>query len=768
MTIQIREIEAKSRLQIRIEGTVQGVGFRPFVYRLAKKYGLAGWVKNDTCGVVLEIEGAAADLTNFLKKIKEAAPFPAWIDRLETTSFPPEGRTGFQILESDAGAGKSAEILPDIATCGDCLQELYDPKNRRYRYPFINCTHCGPRFSILEAIPYDRPNTSMKHFQMCAACQQEYADPQKRRFHAQPNACADCGPQLAFWDEVGNVLSTRDSALNNTVHALQKGQIIAVKGIGGFHLMVDASNEAAVMRLRARKHRPAKPFALLYPSLERVRQDCTLSELEAALLTSPSAPIVLLHRTVGSEVASALAPDNPYLGIMLPYAPLYHLLMRALNAPLVATSANLSNEVICIDEHEALMRLKGIAEGFLVHNRPIVRPLEDSLVRVMVGREMLLRRGRGYALFSVPLEISTPPFLALGAHLKNTVALGQGKKLMLSPHIGDLETAASLSHFDQCIQDLKCLYEVQPQHIACDAHPAYRSTQRAEAFHLPMTQVQHHHAHVAACMAEHRLRGPVLGIVWDGSGLGTDGRLWGGEFLRVTEKSFERLAHLRSFPLPGAESAIREPRRAALGLLYAIYGESLFEEMDLPLLSAFSSQELKVVKTMLQKGIQTPLTSSAGRLFDAMASLLDLKQHNSFEGEAAMALEFSITDEACHDLYSFHVRPGTPLIVDWEPMLHALLRDRAASVSTGVISKKCHNTLVALMLAMAKQSGEKQVVLSGGCFQNRYLLEQAVICLREAGFEVYWPQQIPPNDGGIALGQAFVTAHHLKDHQSCA
>jgi len=774
MSIQIREAETISRLEIRIEGAVQGVGFRPFIYRLAKKYGLAGWVKNDPWGVILAIEGTPDDVHAFLSEMNEPPPFPARIDRIETSSLSPEGDTGFQILESAASAAKSATILPDIATCGDCLQELFDPRNRRYRYPFINCTHCGPRFSILEAIPYDRPNTSMKHFQMCAACQQEYADPENRRFHAQPNACTDCGPQLAFCNSAGHVLSTRDSALPDTIAALRDGQMIAVKGIGGFHLMVDATNEAAVRCLRTRKHRPEKPFALLYPSLTRVREDCILSELEATILTSSSAPIVLLRKIAKALIAGEVAPDNPHLGVILPYSPLHHLLMREVDGPFVCTSANLANETICTDEDEARLRLNGIADADLVHNRPIVRPLEDSIVRVMAGREMILRRGRGFPLFSISLPGAVPSILAGGGHLKNTVAVTQGKRLWLSAHIGDLETADSMTHFEQSMRDLKTLYAIAPEHIACDSHPAYRSTQHAAASALPITQVQHHHAHVAACMAEHGLKGPVLGMAWDGSGLGTDGTLWGGEFLRVMPESFERLGHLRIFPLPGGASAIREPRRAALGLLYALMGAAVFTRSDLPTLSAFSSGKLRGIQSMLQKGIQCPLTSSVGRLFDGLASLLNLKQYSSFEGEAAMTLEFVVSDELTPEAYSFEIRKDSksdgcgPLVIDGSSMILEILNEMKDAVPIGRIAARFHNTLVALMLAMAEQSGEKQVVLTGGCFQNHYLLEHTVIRLREAGFKVYWPQQVPPNDGGIALGQAFVVAHQLMENPSCA
>jgi len=756
-------VDGRQRLRCHVSGLVQGVGFRPFVYRLAQQYRLSGWVKNDGRGVCLEIEGQADALSDFLEALKTQPPPPAQVTDVNTRVQGVCGVRGFHILQSEATDDKSAEILPDLAPCADCLAELFDPNNRRYRYPFINCTHCGPRFSIIEGIPYDRAKTSMKQFEMCRNCAAEYHDPENRRFHAQPNACPLCGPQLVFWDENGQVQAEKEAALILTVEALRNGKIIVVKGAGGFHLMVDARNENAVLRLRQKKQRPAKPFALMYSALEEIRQDGLLSKAEATLLSGPAAPIVLLRRRgdMRSQIASAVAPENPDLGVMLPASPLHHLLMDLLGFPIVATSGNRSNEPICTDEHEALHRLKGIADAFLIHDRPIVRPLEDSIVRIMSDTSVVLRRGRGLPLLSLPVPKS-PPLIALGGQLKNSVAISDGQRIRLSPHIGDLESPQAVSVFERCISDLQNVYDIDAQHLVCDMHPNYFTTGKAQENGRPFTQVQHHHAHVAACMAEHGLTGEVFGVAWDGTGFGTDGSLWGGEFLIASTTSFERFAHLRPFSLPGGTTAIREPKRAALGLLYALAGDRCFEMSHLPPHANFSETALKVIKTMLLNGLNTPQTSSMGRLFDAVASLLDLRQEASFEGEAAMALEFAARDEVASKSYSFAFQGQSPIIVDWGPMVHAILQDIAQSVCIKQIAARFHATLAEMIVALTLRAKASGVILSGGCFQNRILLERAVDRLEKTSFEVYWPQQVPPNDGGLAVGQAFVAAHQLR------
>jgi len=775
----------RNRLRVSIRGAVQGVGFRPFVFRLAEELGLTGWVLNSAQGVFLEVEGERPRLETFLLRLEREKPPRSFIQSLEFSFLDPRGYETFEIRHSEEAGDKTALVLPDIATCPECLREILDPTDRRFRYPFTNCTQCGPRFTILEALPYDRPNTTMKRFEMCRECRQEYQDPRDRRFHAQPNACPRCGPHLELWDEAGRLLETHYEALGQAAEAIRAGKIVALKGLGGFHLIVDAGNEEAVQRLRQRKHREEKPLAIMAPSKEWVRAHCTVSELEERLLGSPEAPIVLLQRKepgAATGPAPSVAPGNPYLGVMLPYTPLHHLLLRELGIPIVATSGNLSDEPICIDESEALQRLRGIADLFLVHDRPIARHVDDSVVRVIMGRELVLRRARGYAPLPISLpaaslageeeRLSLPPVLAVGAHLKNTTALTADRHVFLSQHIGDLETPLALAAFKAVMASFQELYEVRPQQVACDMHPEYLSTQYARQQGLPRIPVQHHHAHVVSCMAENELSGPVLGCSWDGTGYGPDGTIWGGEFLWATERSFQRVAHWRPFRLPGGEKAIREPRRAALGVLYEMWGEAAFESASWPPLQAFSERELGVLRTMLARGVNSPVTSSVGRLFDAVSSLLGLRQQVRFEGQAAMELEFALAGEETEEAYPWRFRenpeePGQPLVVDWEPLVQGLLEETQQGVAVARLSAKFHNTLVESLVAVARWVGEERVVLTGGCFQNRYLTERAVQRLRAEGFRPYWHQRVPPNDGGIALGQAVAACCRIKESMRC-
>ncbi|PSM48850.1 carbamoyltransferase HypF [Chroococcidiopsis sp. CCALA 051] len=785
----------KQRLHVTIRGAVQGVGFRPFIYRLATELGLVGWVNNSAQGVLVDVEGTQAQLQNFLLRIEQQKPPRSIIQSLESKFLAPIGYQQFEIRTSTGGE-KSATILPDLATCSDCLREIFNKSDRRYGYPFTNCTNCGPRFSIIEALPYDRANTTMKKFQMCIHCQSEYENPLDRRFHAQPNACPECGPQLELWERDRNVLSLHHQALIQAAASICQGKIVAIKGLGGFHLVVDARNEAAVQKLRRCKQREAKPLALMYPSLESIQVHCQVSELEASLLRSPQAPIVLLQRKLASHaIAPSVAPGNPYLGVMLPYTPLHHLLMAELGFPVVATSGNLTDEPICIDEKEALQRLSSIAEVFLVHNRPIARPVDDSVVCVMMGREMVLRRARGYAPLSIQgagtswdlgaeeqLPTTTPDsqllstgaqqcaptdsLLAVGAHLKNTIALCVKEQVFVSQHIGDLETVPALNAFERAIADFQQLYQTQPVAIACDLHPDYLSTQFARNSGMPAIPVQHHYAHVLSCMAENNLIGmhdskPVLGVAWDGSGYGLDGTIWGGEFLLVTKTSFERVAHLHTFRLPGGEKAIKEPRRVAIGLLYEIFGDEVFEMKHLVPVQAFCDRELGILQTMLQRNFNTPVTSSMGRLFDAIASIVGLRQHTQFEGQAAMELEFAIAGFDPDECYSFEIlATSSPAIVDWLTMVREILANIRCGLPVGQISAKFHNTLVEVVVAIAKSVGEENIVLTGGCFQNKYLTERAIERLQAENFRPYWHQRIPPNDGGIALGQIVAATFH--------
>jgi len=744
------------RLRVTIRGAVQGVGFRPFVFRLAEELGLTGWVNNSAQGVFIEVEGRREQLQSFLLRIPREKPPRAFIQSLESSWLDPVGFAKFEIRESIAAGAKTALILPDIATCPECLREVFDPANRRHRYPFTNCTHCGPRFSIIESLPYDRLNTTMKRFAMCDECRAEYEDPRDRRFHAQPNACPNCGPQLELWDRAGQVLFRRDGALQQAAHAIRRGEIVAVKGLGGFHLLVDARNERAVRRLRELKHRDEKPFALMAPSLIDAQALCEVSELEDRLLTSPESPIVLLRRRGDmGGIAEAIAPRNPCLGVMLPYTPLHHLLLAELGFPVVATSGNLAEEPICTDERDALRRLNDIADLFLVHDRPIARHVDDSIVRVVMDREMVLRRARGFAPLPVHLaRQSLPPQLAVGAHLKSSVALAVGGDVFISQHIGDLESEAAFDAFRRVIGDFERLYDARPESVTCDAHPDYLSTKFARQFGVPVRAVQHHFAHVVSCMAENDLDRPVLGVAWDGTGYGTDGTIWGGEFFRATRHDFERVAHLRQFRLPGGDSAVREPRRSAVGLLYEVFGDALFGLKELAPVQGFTRAELQIVRQMLHKQLNAPVTSSAGRLFDAAAAIAGLRQETRYEGQAAMEWEFAADGYQTDEAYPFRIRDGqSPLVIDWEPMIRAMLDDVAENEPVGWLAAKFHNALAEMIVAVARRIGREQVVLSGGCFQNRYLTERAVRRLEQENFRAYWHQRVPPNDGGIALGQ---------------
>lgn len=756
-TVPIDQGSARQvRRRVVVRGAVQGVGFRPFVYREATALGLAGWVRNSPAGVSIEVEGCAAAIGVLVETIRQSPPPNATIMEVAVDDMEPQDAIGFTVEPSERTGVRTAQVLPDLATCEACLAEMLDPSDRRFRYPFINCTQCGPRYSIVESIPYDRSRTSMRRFVMCADCQAEYDDPTDRRFHAEPNACRACGPSLALWDAVGAVLQRDDEALLAAAAAIRAGGIVAVKGIGGFHLMADARNEDVVRRLRGRKRREEKPFAVMFPTVADVRATCRLDTEAEALLTGSARPIVLLPR-VGHDITPSIAPDNPRLGAMLPYAPLHHLLMRELDFPVVATSGNVSDEPIVTDETEALERLGGIADLFLVHNRPILRPVDDSVAQIVCGQPQLLRRARGYAPAPVAVDGLAEGILAFGGYLKATVALTHGAGVVLSHHLGDLETAAARQAHRTALADVTAFHDARPRIAVRDLHPDYATTRSAEASGLPVVAVQHHLAHVVACLAEHGLARPVLGVAWDGTGYGPDGTIWGGEFLQVTGKEWRRVGRLRPFRLPGGEAAVREPRRAALGLLHAAAGELCFGMTDLPTIAAFSPSELAVLRTVLARDVNAPPTSSMGRLFDAFASLCGLRQRSGYEGQAAMALEWAAHDAATSRRYEFPVREadGHPhLMLDWQPALEVLLADRRAGMDNGAVSHALHCGLASAIVAVAERIGERRVVLTGGCFQNVRLTEATVAALDAAGFEPAWHRQVPPNDGGIALGQA--------------
>jgi len=753
------EPHARLRLAIVVRGAVQGVGFRPFVYRIAGELGLTGWVRNGVEGVTIEVEGAPGRIDTFFDRLSLEHPPHAIVHAIERAPIACSGSTTFEIITSDAVGAKTMAVLPDIATCTDCLREVLDPGDRRYRYPFTNCTNCGPRYTIVEALPYDRSNTTMKDFELCERCRREYEDPSNRRFHAQPTACPECGPQLTL-ARSGRAIAHGDDALVAAGAAIRAGNVVAVKGLGGYHLVVDATDEAAVMRLRTRKHREAKPFALMYPSIEVVETDCFASPLERRLLMSAEAPIVLLRRRGGS-VAPSVAPGNPHLGVMLPCTPLHHLLMLELGAPIVATSGNRSDEPICIDEAEAEDRLDGVADCFLHHDRPIARPVDDSIAREVAGRPLLLRRARGYA--PLPICVDTlegePSTLAVGGHLKNTIAMSIGEQVFISQHIGDMDTVESCENFERRIADFKVLYDIDPARTVCDMHPDYHTSRYARSNAEPVT-AQHHYAHVLSCMADARVDAPVLGVSWDGTGYGTDATVWGGEFIYVGKSGFRRVAHLRQFRLPGGEGAVRESRRSAAGVLHEIFGADLFEAGPDRFAGAFTAEERRVILSMLDRGVNAPVTSSAGRLFDAVAALLGFDGQTSFEGQAAMSVEFLADGSDTKEAYAsdlIHAADGH-MVCDWEPLMRALLVDVRAGVPLADIAAKFHNGLADLVAAVAATVGERRVVLTGGCFQNPLLTERTICRLRAAEFDVYWHERVPPNDGGIALGQVIAAA----------
>lgn len=748
------------RIRWNIHGAVQGLGFRPFVYRVAREKGIRGFVSNLPSGVVIEAEGERTQLADLIASIHRDKPALASIVSCEATELPVVGLPPFEIRESGETGSKQALILPDIAVCPDCLREMNDPQDRRFRYPFINCTNCGPRYTIIEALPYDRKHTSMCRFTMCPDCQREYDDPADRRFHAQPNACPTCGPQLQLLDNNGRMIADREEALQQCIRSLRDGRIVAVKGIGGFHLLADPLREDVLRTLRERKHREEKPFALMMPSIAEAHRWCAISPEEERALSSVHAPIVLVKKKSGTTLSASVAPNNPMLGIMLPYAPLHHLIMQEWNRPLIATSANLSDEPICTENDEAVRTLQGIADLFLVHDRPIVRHADDSIIRIIAGREMVMRRGRGLA--PLPVFLENDPgrsILAVGGHLKNTVAVNAGAMVFVSQHLGDLETEGANRSFRNTADDLCELYELKPSVIAADKHPEYLSTKYALATGTPVQHVQHHVAHIFSCMAENHLSGPLFGVSWDGTGYGDDGTIWGGEFFRYDGSAMERTMTFRSFPLPGGSAAVKEPCRTALGMLWEMNGGTLTGLPRSGTLEQFTSEQLRVLDQAMQRHLNAPRTSSAGRIFDAVCSLIGLRHRMAYEGQAALELEGIAADGNVATPYPFSVRlhPLQPEVqeFDWEPMVRAIISDVERGESMQQIAARFHETMSQIILHAAKESGEKKITLSGGCFQNRLLTERTIALLRENGCDVFWHQRIPPNDGGLSLGQLY-------------
>jgi hydrogenase maturation protein HypF len=754
----------EARKEIRVAGIVQGVGFRPYVYRLALEQRLAGTIRNTAAGVTIEVEGPAESVERFLARLPSEAPALARITGIDVRSLALNGEDGFRILASRDGEPMHTLISPDVAICDDCLREMLDPADRRYHYPFINCTNCGPRFTIVRDIPYDRPRTSMAVFPMCPACRAEYEDPLNRRFHAQPNACWDCGPRLELWDAEGKAVATED-AVSDAVALLQAGEVVAVKGLGGFHLAADATSHEAVTLLRERKHRVEKPFAVMVPDVAAAERFCELDATGREILTRRERPIVLLRAKWPTRIAECVAPGNAYLGVFLPYTPLHHLLFaRGKFAALVMTSGNVSEEPIAIDNREAVRRLNGLADHFLVHNRDILLRCDDSVVRPLGGRVRQLRRSRGYVPVPVFLDEELPPILAVGGELKNTICLARGNQAFLSQHVGDLENLESYGFFLEAVEHLERILEITPEIIAYDLHPDYFSTKWAlEQPQTRLVGVQHHHAHVAACMAENHLDGKVIGFALDGTGYGTDGRIWGGEVLLADFSGFERVAHLGYVPLPGGSAAVREPWRMAVAYLAHHFGRE-FLDRRIPFLREIDGVSLELVLRMINRNLNSPLTSSCGRLFDAVAALAGIRQRVNYEAQAAIELEMAAHGSKDEGVYPMGLVPdGAGWMIDTLPLFDALLDDLERRVPVGTVSRRFHNGLVDVFSRLARlirdRSGLRQVCLSGGTFQNVLLLEGLRGSLEAEGFEVFTHAEVPAGDGGLSLGQAMVAAH---------
>jgi hydrogenase maturation protein HypF len=756
-----------TRKRIEARGIVQGVGFRPFVYNLAQKLGLGGYVVNSTAGATIELEGADASIEEFLQTLRQSPPPLAQIEDLAVCEIGACGEPTFEIGKSRAIEGEFALVSPDVGTCDDCWRDFSDPDNRRYGYAFTNCTNCGPRYTIVQDVPYDRPATTMSAFRMCELCRAEYDDPTNRRFHAQPNACPTCGPQL-FLAKSGN--AERQPASMREVRALLRdGCVVAVKGLGGFLLACDAENDSAVRLLRQRKRRSDKPFALMARDVESVERFCVVSDNDRAALTSSRRPIVVLPRIANSSISLSAAPGNPTLGVMLPYTPLHYLLfsnssdMPSEFLALVMTSGNLSEEPIVTSTEESFERLRDVADWFLTHNRDIYMRADDSVVRTFEGRERLLRRSRGYVPKTIDLGMPLREILACGAELKNTFCLTKSHHAILSQHIGDLENYETLNFFQETLGNLTKLFRCTPEAVAHDLHPQYMSTKFAQA--LPVETkigVQHHHAHIASCMAENHLSSTVIGVALDGTGYGADGNIWGGEFLVADSAAFERRAHFRYVPLPGGDAAVRQSWRMALSYLRDAFGPSL---PDVAFLRGIPEKQVSVVNAMIDRGINTFLTSSCGRLFDAVASLTGVRQDVTFEGQAAIELEMA-AETGVMEAYPFEIEGGTPAQIDFRPTMHSIVKDLLQSRSAGYIAARFHNTVARTILEtctrIREEDGLNRVCLSGGTFQNQYLLRRAVDELRRKNFEVFLHAMVPANDGGISLGQAVVANARLQ------
>jgi hydrogenase maturation protein HypF len=761
------KVETLELARISVRGVVQGVGFRPFVFQLATRHGLNGWVCNTSEDVRIEVQGDSRDLEQFISELQHNAPPLARIENISITYHPPADYTRFEIRHSVSEKGKYQLVSPDIATCQPCLKEIFTQGDRRYHYPFTNCTNCGPRFTIIEDIPYDRPKTTMRSFTMCPDCQAEYDNPLDRRFHAQPNACPKCGPSLELLDAKGHHVETSDVIITAS-ELLKNGKVVAVKGLGGFLLACDATSEKAVQLLRRRKRRPFKPLAVMVAAIDDAKKYCRVSEAEEKLLTSPQSPIVLMPWKPGTGLCRSIAPNLKYLGVMLPYTPMHHLLLRESGLPLVMTSGNISEEPICKDNDEAVRRLSGIADYFLVHNRDIYARYDDSVTVVEKGDVQLSRRARGYAPFPVHLTFNAKQVLGCGAEEKNTFCLTKDNYAFVSQHIGDMENMETMEHFENTLALYKKLFRIEPEAIAYDLHPEYLSTKYAlelgsQPDNLKLVPVQHHHAHIVSCMADNKIETPVIGVALDGTGYGSDGRIWGGEFIVADYKGFKRLGHLEYLPLPGGAAAIKRPYRTALGYLLKLLGvDSLTPK--LAFLKRIGTVERELIKRQLQTGLNSPLNSSMGRLFDAVSGLTNIRGEIDYEGQAAIELEmaaYESMDEAGDKGYPYSItESGGANVIQLKELFSAILKDLHQGTSKSLVSAKFHNTVAHMILDMCRlisnHTGINQVALSGGVFQNRLLFRKVVPLLESAGFSVLTHKQVPCNDGGISLGQAVI------------
>jgi len=755
--------EKISGTEITVKGIVQGVGFRPFIYNLAQKYGLNGTVFNSEAGVVIQVEGHSHTIKAFISDIEKKAPRISKITEIKSNPCDSNGAKEFSIITSSKSKVVTTLIAPDIAVCPDCLNEMFDPNDRRYKYPFINCTNCGPRYTIIESIPYDRPSTSMKNFQMCPDCRQEYENPADRRFHAQPNACWKCGPQVALYKDRQNRIKTNDP-ISESIKLLKNGNILAIKGLGGFHLAVDAQNETAIQQLRKRKGREEKPLALMVKDINTVKAICTVKAIEKSALQSFICPIVLLKRSETELLAPSIAPGNDHYGVMLPYTPLHHLLLENDFQALVMTSANFSEEPICINNQEAFERLTEIVDYFLIHDRDIYLRSDDSIVIQLADELRIVRRSRGYAPRPIFLQYDGATVLGVGAELKNTVCLLKNEQAFLSQHIGDLENLEAYEFFKLSIKHAQNVFESAPELIVHDNHPQYLSTQWARSQNdVPTLGVQHHHAHMASVMAEHQLMDPVIGIIMDGTGYGSDGTIWGGEILIGDFNDFKRFAYFEPLPLPGGDSAIKSPWRTAVSYLYSTFKEQI------PNLHFIDQHNIEPIIEMLEKKVNSPLTSSCGRLFDAIAALSGGKQNIKYEAQAAI--------EFMQKFQSLSVRPFSYILDNkydhWKILIQPIIRSVVRAIQNGApietISSRFHKTLIQIFNEIAIEArtdaGINTVVLSGGVFQNQILFENLIPVLVSSGFQVYTHSSVPTNDGGIALGQVMIGRQFLNNNE---